>query len=149
MFTLIKTATYCAHPVPNRPLLRDNIFIGKVDQGQRDFSFRLDVTDKNMLKHNANEFVEAPYALNIFPTIDEKTDNGLTVDCSNPNISTETIRKSVQKDGYIFRLFNNNDEKETAIVKCGGAEIKLCFNEYEVKTLIYNGDFTETKEMYI
>lgn len=148
--TLVKTATYCAHPVPNRPLLREGIFIGKVDQGQRDFSFRLDVVEKNTLKHNANEFVELPYALNIFPTIDTKCDNGLTIECSNERISTETIRKSVQKDGYIFRLFNNSEDSECATINCGGATIDVKFGKYEVKTLIYNNDtLVETEQMFI
>lgn len=147
--TLLKTATYCAHPIPNRPLIREDMFISKVDQGQRDFAFRIDVTDKELLKHNANEFVELPYALNIFPTIDDKCDNGLTIECSNSRISTETIRKSVQKDGYIFRLFNNSDREEVATVRCGDASIDLHFGKFEVKTVIYNGSLVETEQMYI
>lgn len=148
--TLVKTSTYCAHPVPNRPLLREGIFIGKIDQGQRDFSFRMDVVEKETLKRNADEFTETPYALNIFPTIDEKCDNGLTIECSNPLITTVTIRKSVQKEGYIFRLFNNGEKEQSATVACGEASIALRFGKYEVKTLIYNdGAFTETEQMYI
>ena len=85
--TLVKTATYCAHPVPNKPLLRDGIFISKIDQGQRDFSFRLTTAKENELKKNADAFVEKSYALNVFPTIDEKDDNGFTVSGDNAAFS--------------------------------------------------------------
>lgn len=148
--TLVKTATYCAHPVPNRPLLRDGIFIGKVDQGQRDFNFRLTVAKENELKRNADEFTEKPYALNVFPTIDEKDDNGFKLSSENADISFVTLKKARQVKGYVMRLQNNSEKPARDRVKFGDKTLGLDFGKYEVKTVVYDGEnLYEIKDMII
>ena len=148
--TLVKTATYCAHPVPNRPLLRDGIFIGKVDQGQRDFNFRLTVAKENELKRNADEFTEKPYALNVFPTIDEKDDNGFKISSENADISFVTLKKARQVNGYVMRLQNNSEKPARDCVKFGDKTLGLDFGKYEVKTVVYDGkNLYEIKDMII
>ncbi len=148
--TLVKTATYCAHPVPNRPLLRDGIFIGKVDQGQRDFNFRLTVAKENELKRNADEFTEKPYALNVFPTIDEKDDNGFKISSENADISFVTLKKARQVKGYVMRLQNNSEKPARDRVKFGDKTLGLDFGKYEVKTVVYDGEnLYEIKDMII
>ncbi len=148
--TLVKTATYCAHPVPNRPLLRDGIFIGKVDQGQRDFNFRLTVAKENELKRNADEFTEKPYALNVFPTIDEKDDNGFKISSENADISFVTLKKARQIKGYVMRLQNNSEKPARDRVSFGDKTLGLEFGKYEVKTVVYDGEkLYEIEEMII
>ena len=148
--TLVKTATYCAHPMPGRPLLRDGIFIPKVDQGQRDFSFRIDVSDIAELKKNSDEFTEKPYALNVFPTIDEKDDNGFKVETSNKNISFVTLKKARQADGYLMRLFNCGEIAEKCEVRFNDVKLVTDFGKYEIKTIIYDGKkLYESKEAII
>lgn len=148
--TLVKTATYCAHPQINRPLLREGIFIPKIDQGQRDFAFRLDVSREESLKRVADGFTDRPYALNVFPTIDEKEDNGFTVSKQNANISFVTLKKAVQTKGYIMRLQNCSERPAEDTVTFGGQSLKLHFEKYEVKTVIYNdGTLKEVREMLI
>ena len=148
--TLVRTATYCAHPVPNRPLVRKNIFLPRIDQGQRDFSFRMDVKCGKELKQTAEGFVEKPYALNIFPTVDEKVDNGLQVQMDNPRISFVTLKEGVQAAGYVFRLFNPSSEEDDATLICDQAKISLHFGRYEVKTILYQQNkFIEVTDMLI
>lgn len=148
--TLLKTATYCAHPQPGRPLLRDGIFIPKIDMGECDYSFRIDIASENTLKRNADLFAEKPYALNIFPTIDTSDDNGTCIDCSNPNIAVVTIKKARQAEGYIFRLFNCDSSQSKAHLVCGNAKISLTFEKYEVKTVIFHDNsLTENDKMII
>ena len=148
--TLLKTATYCAHPVPNRPLLQEGRFISKVDQGQRDFQFRIDTAKESELKAKADLFTEKTYALNVFPTIDEKDDNGFTISRENPDISFVTLKKARQTKGYIMRLQNCSEKTARDTVKFGNQKLKLSFGKYEVKTVIYNGEtLYESKEMII
>ena len=148
--TLVKTATYCAHPVPNRPLLRDGIFIGKVDQGQRDFNFRLTVAKENELKRNADEFTEKPYALNVFPTIDEKDDNGFKISSENADISFVTLKKARQVKGYVMRLQNNSEKPARDRVSFGDKTLGLEFGKYEVKTVVFDGEkLYEIEDMII
>ena len=148
--TLLKTATYCAHPVPNRPLLQEGRFISKVDQGQRDFQFRIDTAKESELKAKADLFTEKTYALNVFPTIDEKDDNGFTIFRENPDISFVTLKKARQTKGYIMRLQNCSEKTARDTVKFGNRKLELSFGKYEVKTVIYNGEtLYESKEMII
>lgn len=148
--TLLKTATYCAHPVPNRPLLQEGRFISKVDQGQRDFQFRIDTAKESELKAKADLFTEKTYALNVFPTIDEKDDNGFTISRENPDISFVTLKKARQTKGYIMRLQNCSEKTARDTVKFGNRKLELSFGKYEVKTVIYNGEtLYESKEMII
>ena len=149
-FTLLRSATYCAHPAGDRPLLKSNIFTPKIDQGQRDYAFRLQIASENELSKNALEFVEKPYAQNIFPTVDEKSDNGFEITTDNGEINVVTIKKAVQKDGYIVRLFNNSEKENQTLLKCGNAEKRFVFGKFEVKTVLYNKDgLTEFTDMYI
>lgn len=149
-FTLLRSATYCAHPAVDRPLLRENIFTPKIDQAQRDYAFRLQIASENELSKNAQEFIEKPYAQNIFPTVDKKQDNGFEIVTDNSEIQVVTIKKSVQKEGYILRLFNNSAKGNQTSVRCGNAEKRFTFGKFEVKTVLYNADgLTEFSDMYI
>ena len=148
--TLLRTATYCAHPIPERQLIRKNIYIDKVDQGQRDFRFSIQVSNERELKEHADLFTEKPYSLNIFPTIDTKNDNGVEIKTNNPFISVVTIKKGVQADGYLFRMQNSSDSEEKDELFVGNTSLKLSFSKYEVKTVLYqNGHLKEIKEMLI
>lgn len=148
--TLHRGVAYCAHPVTGRPLFRDNIYIPKIDQAQRDYYFRIDVCEENQLQKNADLFTEKPYALNIFPTVEKKKDNGFAVCTSNSEISVTTIKKAVQADGYIFRLQNNSaNENQTELIT-GGEKLSLSFMKYEVKTVLFHdGQLREIQEMII
>ena len=86
----------------------------------------------------------------MFPTIDEKDDNGFTVSGDNANISFVTLKKARQASGYIARLQNNSENAAQETVKFGNKSINLTFGKYEVKTVIYDGDkLYESKEMLI
>ena len=128
----------------------DGIFIGKVDQGQRDFNFRLTVAKENELKRNADEFTEKPYALNVFPTIDEKDDNGFKISSENADISFVTLKKARQVKGYVMRLQNNSEKPARDRVSFGDKTLGLDFGKYEVKTVVYDGEnLYEIKDMII
>lgn len=148
--TLLRTATYCAHPIPGRKLLRDNIYIDKVDQGQRDFYFSIQVSSEKELERRADLFVEKPYALNIFPSVDTKDDNGFIIKTTNPNINMVTVKKGAQIDGYLLRMQNNSEEEADDELLVGSSTIKLHFHKYEVKTILYkDGKLKELEEMLI
>ncbi|MBQ7994991.1 MAG: hypothetical protein IJ247_02075 [Bacilli bacterium] len=148
--TLLKTATYCAHPIGERPLLKEHTFIEKVDQGQRDFFFSIFVAKEDELKHNADIVIEKPYALNIFPTVDAKQDNGFEIKTNNPNISVITIKKALQTDGYLIRMQNCSENPLVDTITFGKAKIEVAFGKYEVKTLkYYDGKIEDINKMLI
>ena len=96
----------------------------------------------------AQEFVQKPYALNVFPhgngTVKR---DALTI--SNTAISLHAFKRS-KADGYIIRMFNNGDKKQSCEISLFGKTRKLSFGKFEVKTLRFSdGIFTECAQMEI
>ena len=101
-----------------------------------------------LLTASAQEFVEKPYALNVFPHGEGKKAKD-TVTLDNTAISLHVF-KSSKNGGYILRLFNNGDKSQDCTVSVFGKEKKLTFKKFEIKTLKYDGEkIVETKEIEI
>ena len=150
MVTLLRSATYCAHPTYSGPIVPENTYLKKIDSGMHSFNFRLTVAKEEELKKNADIFIEKPYCLNAFPTKDTKTDNGFEIKTSNPYINVVTIKKGDQFDGYVIRLQNNSSIKQSNTLLFGNQTIKLNFDKYEVKTVVFDGaNLKEIDEMTI
>lgn len=149
--TLLRMATYCAHPISwERPLVRPNIFIPKIDQGQRHFRYSLCLAPENELKRNADLFAERPFAWNIFPTVDSRDGKEVKISTSNDSINVVTIKKAKQKDGYVVRLQNCSCNPQNTYLSIDSSKICLDFGKFEVKTVVYNdGKFEEITDMAI
>jgi alpha-mannosidase len=149
--TLLRTATYCAHPISKeRPLLRSNIFIEKIDQGEHHFRFALAPAQEGELKEKADLFAERPFALNVFPTIDEARGKEIPLVLSNPEINLVAFKKGLERTGMILRLQNCSSAKKTCQVRVGESEKEFTFAPYEVKTLLYtSARLEECGEMII
>ena len=149
--SLLRGATYCAHPVDDMPIIYYNKYIDVTDLGENEFWFRIGVFDCDTLEKEAMEFVQPSYALSVGPTGEnyEKP-----VDCkvvlSNPNISLVAMKKQYKKDSVVFRLFNNSDANAETELRIGQNASHLSFGKFEVKTLVYEqGKLTESYEMII
>ena len=141
--SLMRTATYCAHPIEDRPLIPTDRYVKKFDISERNFAFRLDVAKEYELERLANEFCSKPYACNVFPIeTDSKSDN-FSFDISDKNITLVTFKKKYNSNQYIIRLLNNSSDCKNCSLKLNSAEISLKFGKYEVKTIIYDGDKLE------
>ncbi|MBR2024196.1 MAG: hypothetical protein IKA02_00120, partial [Clostridia bacterium] len=149
--SLVRGATYCAHPIGERQLIPNDRFTKKIDQGENAYSFRLTVLDRNQLERKAEEFINKPYALNIFPipTSNEKI-KPFQIELGGDIISMPTLKKSSTDNGLIFRLLNNTPDSVKSYIKVNGQCLDLTFGKYEVKTVVYqNGKLTESYELLI
>ena len=149
--SLVRGATYCAHPINDRELIPTDRFTKKIDQGENNYSFRLTVTDRDRLERKTAEFVEKPYALNIFPIPGNgNAENRLDIELGGDVISMPTVKKAFGRDAVIFRLLNNTANDVKSYIRVKGQELPLHFGKYEVKTVIYeNGDLTESYELLV
>jgi alpha-mannosidase len=149
--SLVRGATYCAHPISDRPLIPSDRFTKKIDQGENNYSFRLTVTDRDRLERKTAEFVEKPYALNIFPIPGKRgLTNALDIELGDNAISMPTLKKAVGRDAMIFRLLNNTPAGVKSYIKVNGQTLPLNFGKYEVKTIVYeNGRLTESYELLV
>jgi len=149
--SLVRGVTYCAHPIGDRPLIPLDRFTKKIDQGENNYSFRLTVANRHQLERRAAEFVQKPYALNIFPVPVEKSNNfPFDVSVDGNIISMPTVKKADGRDAVIFRLLNNTENSVRSGILVNGAHLPLDFGKYEVKTVLYeNGALTESYELII
>ncbi|MBO5648581.1 MAG: hypothetical protein J6S76_01550, partial [Clostridia bacterium] len=153
--SLIRGASYCAHPIGARPLIPDDKFVKKIDMGERNFFFRLDRVQEVSLERLAAEFNVLPYACNVFPA-----ESGIA-QCAVPGapvvpvisdreIVLVTMKRAQEGDGYLLRLLNNTAGARSCTVSMGGAELSLDFGAYKVRTVRFaDGKLTEEAMLVI
>ena len=148
--SLLRTATYCAHPICDRQLIPLDRYTQKIDLEERNFSFRLCVANENELERLAGEFTTPPYALNVFPIETKQQPEDFKIDISNKNIALTTFKKAVGSDEYILRFLNNSSQKEKTEFTLNSEKITLDFIPFEAKTVVFNGNcLKEIEEMKI
>lgn len=136
--TLIRGACYAAHPIENRPLLRTDRVMPRMDQGRRDFSFRLigGAADRMEaeLERRAQVFAEAPYALQMFPTGDASQRESLMILEGDGVVLTAC--KASRDGGYILRFHNNRAKPAACLCRIPSRSIAqtLDFAPYQVRT---------------
>ena len=146
--TLLRGVAYCAHPIEDRPLLPWERFVPYSEQGRHEYSFRLSVNNKNENERIATEYIEQNFTLNAYPH-----GNGncqfKQILCDNPNIVIKAFKKS-EKDGYVLRMINNNNNEQSCLLTVACDKTLLSFKPFEVKTLLYSeGAIKEVFEMIV
>ena len=144
----MRGAGYCVHPMPDKPFFSDYMYVERIDQGERNFDFKLTFAREDALENMAAEFNQKPFALNIFPCEKAKEDKGVSVFVENPCISLSALKKEYHGEKYVVRLFNNSSTVVNTSVSIGKVSMPLSFGKFEVKTLLYDGkEITEAKEL--
>ncbi|MGN0999792.1 MAG: glycoside hydrolase family 38 C-terminal domain-containing protein [Faecousia sp.] len=137
--TLVRGVAYAAHPIEERPLLRTDRFIPRMDQGERQFSFRLTGGHAQQLsrelERRSQVFLEEPFCLQVFPDGQEEGKQESLVSLEGDAV-TMTAMKACEDGGYILRLFNNTQEEVTCRCRIFGVEAltQMQFRPYEVRT---------------
>ena len=130
--------------------MSDWSYVDRVDQCEHNFSFRITVAKTEELERMAMEFNQKPYALNAFPVMSEYKDTVKKDICiDNKNVVLVAMKKSVDKERYLFRLMNNSEKEVKAVLYVDGMELELSFGKYEVKTVAYKDTLAECKELEI
>ena len=152
--SLLRGVTYCAHPIMDRPLIPTDRFVKKIDQGENSFSFRLGVMKRESLERTATEFVQRPYALNVFPTKPDAAvltnAKDVKIALADDTVSLVTMKKADGRKALLLRLLNNVPHATDTELTLQNAKLALHFGKYEVKTVRYeNGTLTEEAELII
>ncbi len=148
--SLIRTATYCAHPICDRELIPTDRFVKKIDMAERNFRFRLTVADEDELERLATEFCQKPYACNVFPIERDGKMSDFNLDIGDKNIVLVTMKKRYGKDSIILRLLNNSPDSKTTTLTLNDNTLNLTFGKYEAKTIEYaDGKLIEHYELLI
>ena len=143
--TLLRGVAYCAHPIGTMPLIKRNIFLPYIEQGRRNFRFRIAYGAKKEMENHAQEFINPLLGLNFFP-------HGQGMDKTNvlrlDNEAVSLVAFYMERDSYVLRFVNNTESRENVCVTVMGQKFNLAFGKYEAKTYIYDGKSLLEKEIW-
>ena len=151
-YTLLRSASYCAHPVDGRIVMPQDRYMPYIDQGERDFSFMFCVGKtqdiKPLVARKAQHFNMKPMALSFYPTGVGKLPASPLKLLNSDVITINAFKKADCGDGYIIRLFNPTDKAQDCVLSFYDSKISLQFGKYEIKTIRFaNGKLTEDSLM--
>ncbi|NQX69661.1 alpha-mannosidase [Paenibacillus alba] len=150
--TLLRSSAYCAHPINDRPLVVQDRFLPRMDQGERQFTFwlnaagsateRLEAIDREALAHG-----EKPFVLSFFPSGNGETPNSPFV-LEDDVVQLTAFKREERGEGYILRLFEPTGQaRDTALVLGGNAaRVPISLAGFEIKTLRYDPETRSVTE---
>ncbi len=148
--SLTRTATYCAHPILDRPLIPLDRYTQKIDLEEKNFSFRLVVAEENQLERMALEFTTPPYACNVFPAPRNTERKPFSIEIENKNIALTTFKKMIGEEKFVLRFLNNSAENSSTKFALNGCEITMTLTPFEAKTIVFDGnELVEVYEMAV
>jgi len=120
LLTLLRSPAYSGHPIGDNPILIEDRYTPRIDQGERFFSFRL-MPGKSgkilkKLERRALEFNEKPMVISLYPS-GEGEKPGSFMEISGKNVILQALRKSSDDSGYVMRLFNGEEKPCSFTVK--------------------------------
>ncbi|HOX39142.1 MAG TPA: glycoside hydrolase family 38 C-terminal domain-containing protein [Candidatus Brocadiia bacterium] len=139
--TLMRSAAYAGHPIGNRPIVRQDRFTTRIDQGERFFRFwlkgspfneRMAAIDSEALAHN-----EEPMALSYFPSGLGTAPKPLAI-LSDPTVQLTAFKKAENSGEFVIRLFEpTGAARETTLeLPALGTSAKASLGGFEIKTLL-------------
>ena len=138
--TLLRSPAYTSHPIFDRPMVRQDRFEPRIDQGERLFKFwinggkaaeRLNSIDREALVKN-----EKPMAVQFSPSgIGTKPQAFAVLD--DDCVPMTAAKPAEDGDGYIIRLFEptGTARSVTLLLPLFGIERKVELSPFEIKTL--------------
>lgn len=115
--SLLRAPGYAAHPIEGRPLVREDRFIPRTDQGEHIFSFRIcggkTVDRQAEIEQEALVYNEKPFVINAFPGGEGKEIHSF-MNISDPRIVLSAMYYADNKP--VLRLFNSAKTAVTAKV---------------------------------
>jgi alpha-mannosidase len=141
--TLLRGAGYAAHPILERPLLPEDRYSPRQDQGERLFHFwlqggptamRMANIDREALAHN-----EQPMALSFFPGGEGEKPIPLAI-IRDPAVQVTAIKKAEDGSRLVIRLFEPTGQIRTTLLDLpfAGVSKEIHLSPFEIKTLCFD-----------
>jgi alpha-mannosidase len=148
--SLVRSPAYSGHPIDDKPIIPQDRFTPRMDQGERLFRFwfnagnldkRKIAIDREALNKN-----EKPFALSFFPSGKGSQLYPAAI-VSDEALIITTIKKAVDNNDWIIRLFEPTGQKRSTVLNLPALKTKMSldFSPYEIKTVRVND---KTKEWF-
>ncbi|MCE5339999.1 MAG: hypothetical protein LLF92_02560 [Planctomycetaceae bacterium] len=138
--SLLRSPAYSGHPIENKPIIPQDRFTPRIDQGEHIFRYWINggrlnarriTIDREALVKN-----EKPFALSFFPSGNGKEISPAAI-LSDNAIQISAIKKAQNNNDWIIRLFEPTGQKRSTVLSLPalGTKVKLNFSAYEIKTI--------------
>ncbi len=150
--TLLRSPAYSAHPIGERPLVPQDRFTPRIDQGERQFRFLFDAgtaADRaTAIDRQALVFNRPPMALSFFPA-GGGTPARPGFLLSDDICQLTACKRAESGTDLILRLFNPTAEprRTTLRVPAVGATTTLTLTPFEIRTLRLKGTTFTTVDL--
>ncbi len=141
--SLIRSPAYSGHPVDDKPIIPQDRYTPRMDQGERVFRFwfnagkldtRLKTIDRDAMTKN-----EKPFALSFFPSGKGRQILPAAI-LSDEAITINAIKQAMDNNDWIIRLFEPTGKKRSTVLELPalGKKMRLTFSPFEIKTIRIN-----------
>lgn len=150
--SLLRSPAYSGHPIGDNPILIEDRYTPRIDQGERQFSFRLLLgEEKKVMKgieRRALEFNERPMVMTAYPS-GEAEAPGKFLEISGKKVILQALKKASDGRGYIMRLFNGANKKSTVKLKSKilGTKEEISLSPMEVAAYRINEGVLEKTDL--
>jgi len=139
--SLLRSAVYSGHPIGDRPIVPQDRYTARIDQGERFFSFRINAGRSKermaLVDREALVFNEKPMALSFFPS-GAGTKAKPFVTLSDPSAQLAACKKAEAGDGLIARLFEPAGRRRATTVSLPFARMRkrVVLEKFEILTFL-------------
>ncbi len=137
--SLLRSPSYCGHPIGERPIVPQDRFLPRIDQGERLFVFRVCGSALNSrldsIEQEALVLNQKPMALSFFPSgHGQVVLSGVQI--GNPVVQLQAIKQADDGEGWIVRIYNPSEIVSATSLKIPALrfEIQIRLAAFEVKT---------------
>lgn len=137
--TLLRGSAYCAHPIYDRPIVVQDRFLPRIDQGERNYTFWINggelAARRAHVDREADAHNEKPFALSFFPSGEgQQPDSYLLLDGGTVQLSA--FKKEERGEGYVIRLFEptGSEQTTTLLIPSLGIREEVMLNGHEIRT---------------
>jgi alpha-mannosidase len=141
--SLLRSSAYSALPILQRPVLAEDRFTDRMEQGERLFELWINASDsitrRDLLNIESITHNEVPFALSFFPE-GKGSLHGTTIELDNSGVQMSAFKKAEKSEDYIIRLFESRGVNTIVTLKLSliNIEEKISMNAFEIITFKLN-----------
>lgn len=152
---MLRSPGYSGHPIGERPIMLQDRYSPRIDQGERLFTFWFDCGESGkcleQIDRQALALNEKPFVLSFYPAGEGRLVHAAVI-LEGGFIQMSAFKKAENSDDYIVRLFepNGSDCVTRIFFPFIGLEEQITFTGFEIKTFrleIKNRRLVETDLM--
>ena len=137
LITLMRSPSYCAHPIGDTEILPQDRTCPYIEQGERDFSMRFSFgKTETACGIAAQLYNESPTCLSFFPSGEEAKEKTPFCTLDGGKIMLIALKKAEKANDFVLRLFNPTSNEASCQFVSEALDLKetIEFSPFELKT---------------